>query len=312
MPQSGAILAPGAFRLLLALLVFVSHATRFNVGVLGVMLFFLLSGYWVTSILRAKFAGHSVWWFYASRFFRIMPLYLLVAVPAAILLAKPLLPNILLFGLASNKPADALTISWSLDIELQFYLLLPFAIALLGRISLLAVLATVPIAAAAWWLHYETVWATVLQYLPAFALGAYLHDNPYRPSVRTAHVSLAAFLGLTIILALIPATSAFLFKTTEIPVGTEIFSMLWMLPLIPYVAYSLTIPSDKFDRHLGNLSYPFYLLHSLALFAVGMFAEGMAVKVIALLATSVLSVVLYVAVDRPVERWRHRFLTPRS
>ena len=34
-----------------------------------------------------------------------------------------------------------------------------------------------------------------------------------------------------------------------------------MIPLLPYVARSLTVKSSKLDRHLGNLSYPLYLVH---------------------------------------------------
>jgi len=39
--------SPGAFRLILALVVFLHHTTNFNLGMSAVLVFFVLSGYWV-------------------------------------------------------------------------------------------------------------------------------------------------------------------------------------------------------------------------------------------------------------------------
>src|SRR5687768_1766047 len=93
------ILPPGAFRLLLALMVVVSHLTRFDIGRLAVLLFFFLSGYWTAQIWAAKFAGRDWKAFYASRWLRIAPLYLIaMGVFAVVLGVTPRLENLTLLG----------------------------------------------------------------------------------------------------------------------------------------------------------------------------------------------------------------------
>jgi len=80
-----------------------------------------------------------------------------------------------------------------------------------------------------------------------------------------------------------------------------------MLPLLPYVAHSLTIRSSKLDRHFGNLSYPLYLVHFATIAVItGAFGHGMPVKLGAIALACVLTLALYVIVDRRVDRWRVR------
>ena len=77
----GLVLPPGLFRLLLAAAVLLSHLSRFDVGRLAVLLFFYLSGYWVTRVWQAKFGPRATLRFYAARYLRIAPLYLLTLTP---------------------------------------------------------------------------------------------------------------------------------------------------------------------------------------------------------------------------------------
>ncbi|HEX5264198.1 MAG TPA: hypothetical protein VFW13_11760, partial [Phenylobacterium sp.] len=49
------VVAPGAFRLILAAAVAVSHVSRLDIGRLAVLLFFFLSGYWTARIWAEKF-----------------------------------------------------------------------------------------------------------------------------------------------------------------------------------------------------------------------------------------------------------------
>lgn len=127
-PKSGLVVPPGLFRMLLALAVVVSHVSGWEIGRLAVLLFFFLSGYWVTHVWDAKFGQGRTWAFYGARFFRIYPLYLLALLGVALLGGKPLhWPNLTLLGVAS-APDDPLAVSWSLDIELQFYLVLPLIV----------------------------------------------------------------------------------------------------------------------------------------------------------------------------------------
>src|SRR4051794_30382532 len=83
------VMPPGAFRLLLAGLVVASHITHFDIGRIAVLLFFYLSGYWVTKVWVEKFGQRHMLRFYAARYLRIAPLYLLVMVVAALALGSP-------------------------------------------------------------------------------------------------------------------------------------------------------------------------------------------------------------------------------
>lgn len=300
------------FRAILALLVFVSHVSRFNVGKLAVLMFFLLSGYWVTSIWRRQFSQHNPLWFYASRYFRLIPVYLLVVVIVALAFDRPLLPNLMLLGIASTPDYDVISVSWSLDIELQFYLTLPLFLAFIPRVGRIEILGSLVLGAIGWLTFEQSGISTALQYLPAFALGAYLHDNQIRPSARTASLSLAAFVVVTLVLALLPVTQNMMLKTRELPAGSDLFSMVWMLPLVPYIACSLHKRSSATDRHLGNLSYPFYLVHTAVIAGLRFGFQGMLLKIVALAVTSLLSLLIYWLFDRPVDKLRHRIFTPSA
>jgi peptidoglycan/LPS O-acetylase OafA/YrhL len=298
------ILAPGAFRLALAGAVVVSHVSAFDIGRLGVLLFFYLSGYWTARIWAEKFASRKIGRFYAARYLRIAPLFYLVTVGAALLRHQPLhFVNLSLLGIASTD-ADPTGVSWSLDIELQFYLLLPWVAAgLSGRWRAPVLAAIGLLAVAGWYLEsYDNI-HTVAKYLPVFALGVLTYGATWKPSLRVAMISAAGFLAMTAATAFTP----FFLKTSAKPFDQDIWSFLWMLPLVPYVMRSLTVRSTRLDRHLGNLSYPLYLVHfAVIASAMERFGQGIAVKLGGVSFAIAAAVALYVLIDRPVDRWRVR------
>ncbi|MHA7874963.1 acyltransferase family protein [Roseivivax sp.] len=124
-------------------------ATR---GFLGVDLFFIISGYLITTLLlreEAALGRISLRGFYKRRALRILPLYLLVVTVVGgyyVLLkdapgAAERWPFYYLF-LANFLTADIPTLApmWSLSVEEQYYLLWPLVLILLPRRWLLAVL----------------------------------------------------------------------------------------------------------------------------------------------------------------------------
>lgn len=298
--KRSAVLPPGAFRLVLASAVVVSHASRFDIGRLAVLLFFYLSGYWVSRIYKSEFAGRRWLMFYLGRWLRIAPLYLIVMLAAAWLRGLPLSwENFTLIGV-NTTGRDPTGVSWSLDIELQFYLMVPLLFmtpwpraVILPALTLLT--------AAGWWLHAQLGVATALMYLPVFALGAVNAETRWRPERRTALLSLAGFVLCTAAIAAVPATAGFLDKTRPHPFDQDWFSMLWMLPLVPYVAASLAEKSSPFDRDVGNWSYPLYLVHYplIALFV----AHGHTKWIGVALAPAV-ALALFYGLDRRFERVR--------
>ncbi|RAK66546.1 acyltransferase family protein [Phenylobacterium kunshanense] len=305
LPKLGLVAPPGAFRLMLAFAVVLSHMSGFDVGRLAVLLFFFLSGYWTARIYQEKFGGNRVGLYYLSRYWRIAPLFFIITVAAA--LARNQWDdmgwtNLTLLGIASWG-YDPTGVSWSLDVELQFYLLLPLALAFLVRAPKVTLLASVVIGAFGWWLHERHDIVTVAKFLPVFMLGALTHVAAWKPGNRSAMLSLGAFIAMTAVTAATP----FFRKSTPDPFDHDIWGMIWLLPLLPYVAHSLTIRSTSFDRHLGNLSYPLYLVHYpvIALMASA-YGHGLPSKLATLVISVILAVLTYFLLDRPLDRIRVR------
>jgi peptidoglycan/LPS O-acetylase OafA/YrhL len=298
-----ALLPPGMFRLALAAVVVVSHLSRFDVGRSAVLLFFLLSGYWVAKLWEQDQAPGATWRFYLSRYLRIMPVYLLVMIAAALLRGYPLsVAPFVLLGIASNSE-DPTGVAWSLDIELQFYLLVPL-LAINWRTSLLA---SLPLSVLAWIPHALPVpppaageIVTVFQYLPLFALGALAANERWAPSSKLSRAGVVLFGLLTLITI---SFTPFADKLQPDPFHRDLWAAIWIMPLVPYVLRSLQIRSSSVDRHLGNLSYPLYLVHyPIIALLVPFGANDVTMAAVSALA----ALLLYVLADRPIDRWRSR------
>ena len=50
------IVGPGFFRLILATLVFLHHTSSIALGEMAVIVFFVLSGYWIAKMYREKYS----------------------------------------------------------------------------------------------------------------------------------------------------------------------------------------------------------------------------------------------------------------
>lgn len=270
-------------------------------GRLAVQLFFYLSGYWTATIWATKFDSRALGRFYASRYLRIAPLYFLVMIGAAIVIRYPLhLENFTLLGVASTLH-DPTHVAWSLDIELQFYLLAPFVALLAARSGWATLAGSGLLMAAGFALFKLTGAATVMMYLPAFVLGSLTYAKAWKPSERLAGLSLGAFAVMTALTCLTP----FMLKSRPDPFDRDIYAALWMLPLLPYAARSLTVKGPRIDRDLGNLSYPLYLMHLPVLLLlrplVGHSLGGRALIVVVAVS---LAVLIYRLADRPIDKWR--------
>lgn len=110
----------------------------------GVAVFFVLSGYLITTLLRREMEATgtiSLWAFYGRRALRIFPAFFAYLTVMAIFahLGEIELPRKALLSAATftwdyarQPPIHWVTHTWSLAIEEQFYLLWPFALASLG------------------------------------------------------------------------------------------------------------------------------------------------------------------------------------
>ena len=135
--------------------------SAFRLAWSGVDLFFVLSGFLIVGILYdARTRGSYFLTFYARRFYRILPLYSVVLALFLIGLALrpnfpspnyqaifnrtlplwPYFPFLQNFAMAWSQTLGPtwLSITWSLAIEEQFYILLPLAIRFLDRRAIIA------------------------------------------------------------------------------------------------------------------------------------------------------------------------------
>lgn len=268
------MLGPGWVRFVLAWMVVVEHVSRFQIGKVAVMAFFILSGYWVSRVFVERYAQsvQGITLFYVARGLRIWPLYVMIffcMVLAAFFFPLDLPPDfwraVLIFGVASHD-VDLIGVTWSLDIELQFYLLVPVIVLLLQAFKHqpyqmpllvgLSVLWVTGLLLGSWY-GLETV----LIYLPLFLTGAVLFVYDIRASRQMALLSLGAFCLLGVIVVASPALRPYVIYGSEVQFIDQIFALLWALLLAPFIAHNVTQPSGILDYHVGQMSYVVYLVH---------------------------------------------------
>jgi peptidoglycan/LPS O-acetylase OafA/YrhL len=130
------------------LLVLLYHHHYLNAGWIGVDLFFVLSGYLITSILRRSRSDEFFWReFWVKRVTRILPPFFLLLIATSVLGFSlswlQTLAYLLSFGdvLAYIRPAfEPLRPLWSLAIEEHFYIFWPIAVRFLSRRTLVYML----------------------------------------------------------------------------------------------------------------------------------------------------------------------------
>ncbi|WP_322070632.1 acyltransferase family protein [Paraburkholderia bannensis] len=333
-------MAPGALRFLLATLVVVFHYTSFGIGHMPVYLFFALSGYWVFTMWQNKYSATREPYatFIVSRAWRLAPVFLLCSVAALVvsfalpLVVAPAVPFappeplalissfvILGYNTAGGAP---LVPAWSLDIELQFYLVAPFVIALLQRRALLAVVLCAGVSVASFALFYDRAFTS---YLPWFLAGMLAARYPaLLPRRRVALASGALAAGVIVLFACVPALRPVLFggahRSALYLSWNPLLNAALAAVALPFALGTLSVRSGKLDRLLSDASYSLYLAHWLPLLyvthyvpqiaALPHFARALAtVPLVALSYAAAFAITVYV--DRPCSHARERFVKAR-
>lgn len=319
--------APGALRLALALSVVVHHFSRIAIGHAAVCVFFVLSGYWIARMWRTKYASlpSPYWSFVASRYARLLPLFLLINAfalgiagyldgefPASV---REWTSNLFILGYSSLQ-AKALVPAWSLDIEMQFYLAAPLLAAVVAWRPVLAVAAAVAISVASEILFGRMFFTSFLVF---FALGIAADATEWRPAPWLAAASLSAsalaFVGFVLYLPEVALgganpDAAFAFNP-QLNIGLALL-------LSPFALFTVRQRSGPIDRAMGDLSYAVYLLHWPAVALTGAHfghlppAERLPYVAGAIIATLAGSALLWAAIDRPLNRLRATITRQRS
>jgi len=279
--------------------VFIAHAQPFKVlpGGFGVTVFFFLSGFLITSLLRdetRKTGSISLKGFYLRRVLRIFPPCYLTVIIVTTLAAMGILYNresyaslvsaflyfsnywnILSWG---NLPAG-LGILWSLAVEEHYYLLFPLLYAWFVRRSIskqhqAAALIALCLAALAWRCYrafvmhssWESIYEGTDTRFDSILAGCVLAivANPRlgdRVEWLTRHAVALALCGAALI-ALCFAYRNPLFRDTVRYTLLEIGLMpIFFLVTLPRKNFVVRCLEWRALRHLGQLSYSMYLIH---------------------------------------------------
>lgn len=390
------LILPGLFRLFLAFVVVIHHSFPLRLGAWAVAMFFILSGFWISRMWRASYSRKPSPYrtFVISRWWRIAPLFVAVQLIAAALVlggnsvVKPseisdwcwwaTQPTVV----GSTQFGRLLPPSWSLDVEMQFYLIAPFVVAAAvmlaeqrrrrlsvgsvpfavkrenlpahtapsvlsdeqsleavanefsrhGKLARSAALLTVVGLGVwcVWRLEHgatlETPRLDVFAWLFLIGVGCELAN--WRPSATAALASgllLIAVIGLTYAnaatrhLVWVRGAEATSREVTSQEIWGSLFFVSTALVALPLAMRTVHQRSSSWDRWLGDLSYPLYLFHwiprdwyyanmdlSLGVLQTG----GLLFANIAMAFGG--AIVLLQCVDRPIQKWRQRWLKGRT
>jgi peptidoglycan/LPS O-acetylase OafA/YrhL len=345
-PQRGAMVnalsRPGVLRIFLASVVFAQHSTRVFLGDGAVLVFFTLSGYWVTHMWRQTYAScrYPITTFLISRAWRLLPTFWLVTLFALVMAQiyperfvsladqiQTVLPNsLILFYAQLPRSARLIDQAWSLDIEVQFYIMFPWImiglaldrvrtvlIWLLGAVALAGLLALI--------VRQEPLRPNVAYFLGFFLLGLAVERTGFvvSPTMGRASVLLSCLI-LLVCFAHPEWRGLFLNASKGTEFGRQYgyaANCVIAITLLPFAMHTVRIQSPKVDRWLGDLSYFVYLLHGPVLSAAGSYQTlPMRQRLVWFIAIWLgvfgVSAVLIRFFHFPIDRARKHFVTGRQ
>jgi peptidoglycan/LPS O-acetylase OafA/YrhL len=270
------------FRGLAILLVVTGHLLQFSLGVgqlgermgeMGVLLFFVLSGYLITGLLRDEYQETgtiNLWAFYIRRAFRLLPPLYLFLLAVAVLGRLDIVRGVPLKDFAAAVlyvrnifgSSQSLGHLWSLSLEEQFYLTWPAIFLLSGRRRIFRIGLAVVAAVIAWRA------AAIALTLGDYNSGVFYMRPWYRYDAIAVGCLLALMKRSAAPAALLPITALLLtgwcaygeilFRPLYIT-GQTILSvtLLWTVvagPVAVRTGFSL-----GWLRWLGDISYSLYL-----------------------------------------------------
>ncbi len=317
-------------RLFLASMVVVQHFSELHLGLWAVYTFFILSGYWISVMYRKKYrlAKAPVLTFWCSRYMRLAPVYLACMALALLILRfcsthwgdrdllhdPEWLTRAVLILSSSSQPL-LIPPSWTLDIEMQFYLLAPLLLLGMARARVAqGVAATVAVG-----LFGVFAWRLggLPRYLAFFLAGVMIDRSRWRPSAGVALLSFSAFAAILSAVLLSPGWRPLVvFPSIPASETAHRLSVVLAFVTLPLAAYTLGNRSDALDRHAGDLAYSVYLFHPCVLMVANYLAgfhSPARVLISHWLWVMVLpgSLAMYMLVDRPAEMLRKKFVEAR-
>ncbi len=316
------------------LIVMVSHAGlgRYIPGGFGVTIFFFLSGYLITTLLRLEYDRHghvNLVEFYKRRAFRILPPLYITILLTIVLSSMSIINNKVtlggfildvtfltnyasLIGVRSYSPMPL----WSLDIEEHFYVLFPALFSYLfvkSGYKLLILMVTACLfvlfirysvyyligeSEIFYWSHTRIdsiIFGTIL----AMWQNPVIDTNAWRP--RPIHIALAIGIIATSLLVRSPAFRETIRYSIQ---GASLFVIF--SAIIQSRGIVASVLNQRWLRVIALLSYTLYLIH------MPMLAATKSLGIVAVPLAYVLSfgwaAALYLLVEKPLAKRRRRSL----
>ncbi|EJM66485.1 acyltransferase family protein [Pseudomonas sp. GM55] len=311
----------GAYRLLLAVLVAVSHMGKtfmgLNPGVIAVISFLIISGFVMTSLIERNYkAPEKVGLFYLDRALRLYPQFLFYFVVSCAVIyfllpgtpqaAELTLRNIAasltivplgfyMFGAAGSL---ILPPAWSLGLEMCFYLVIPLLIIYRARGVAFALSVVVFMAACLGFINTDLYGYRLLPgVLFMFLCGSYLYKAQPKGVAIAAGTAVVATLMFAAIMAGLIERRPF---NAEVTAGIALG--------VPAVYLLTKLKFHRVDEFLGNISYGVFLNHFVVMYFLRAFwpvaYDGYIVATVLALSL-LLSGVSYYCVERPALKLRH-------
>ncbi|WP_369811717.1 acyltransferase family protein [Pseudomonas citrulli] len=311
----------GVYRLLLALLVAISHMgvtfMGFNPGVVAVVSFLIISGFVMTSLIERNYnAVGRIGLFYLDRLLRLYPQFLLYFVMSCVVIhfllpGTPQAQALTLENIATSLPIlplgfymfgitvpEILPPAWSLGLEMCFYLLIPFLILHRRRGIAFAVSVTVFMVATLGYINTDLYGYRLLPgVLFIFLCGSYLYRARAKGLWMAAITTIiAASMFVAIVIGVIPRRPFNAEVTLGIALG------------LPAVFLLGRLKYHRLDELLGNISYGVFLNHFVVMYVLRAFwpvAYSNLMITAVLVLSFALSGVSYYGVERPALKLRH-------
>lgn len=337
------------FRALAVLIVFFSHtgAPQLVPGGFGVTIFFFLSGYLITTLLRLeeeRTGTVSLGQFYLRRVLRILPpMYIALAFAIALTTYAGATFSWATIGLqalqfsnyhvalgGTGRPFGT-SVLWSLSVEEHFYLLFPLAYRLVGRVfprvesralvfflACMALLAWRCVSVIGLGLSPEYVMHATETRVDSILLGCAfaLWRNPALPGPEIS----ATWLRVATPIAIVVELATIVYREPT-------FRETWRytiqgLAMVPIFAAAIRFPEFlpfqvlnlRLVRRIGVLSYSFYLVHLPIIETLRHTVtwSEWRIAMVSLVASLMLSEAMYRAVERPCARLRKKLSAARE
>lgn len=319
-----AISSPGMFRLLLASAVVFYHLSRFSIGSAAVYIFFVLSGYWiyVMWVNRYSKADRPLLVYLISRAWRLIPAFALISAIALLLGGRSVIAAsanlhavlsqlfILGYDTLAYKP---IVPAWSLDIEMQFYLLAPALVWIVSRTKGIGVLVLFSIISIC---SYFWLGGAVFSYLVFFTLGMNCAATGWTPSKKLVTTFSGVALAIIVLLMLSPVKSIVLVGAHPGPysIYNPQLNILVAIAFIPFALFTTKQKGSQFDGMFADLSYILYLLHWPVLQFIqrsGWIKSNVSSALTVVITSYLLSFLLWKYYDKPINGLRAQWVKRR-